>query len=316
VPEGNIINRDSPNKKHVTDATKNRESQQENCLSKIESMLADVLNLPDINPDIAYRLGKVSRTNPLSSRPILVRFAKLCDRNTVWSMRRNFQNTKIIVKEDLAPETEENRRILIPVLKGARQLEMSATLTRDTLIINKEKYTVNNLHKLPESLKPSNLATKSTDNEVFFWGEHAPLSNFNSQYPFHCDGKNFSCIEQLYSYKKAEHYKDEMAKIKILSTDNPLTHKRTNIVGFNTRDWSQVSSSIMKECLSPKAKTNPEWAQLLLNTGKKTLCEASPHDNYWGLGLGLNDTNLLKRDRWGKNKLGTLLMELRDSLKQ
>ena len=54
-----------------------------------------------------------------------------------------------------------------------------------------------------------------------------------------------------------------------------------------------------------KFTQNQKLKQLLLNTENKILREASPYDSYWGIGP----------DGKGKNKLGEILMRIREELK-
>ena len=48
----------------------------------------------------------------------------------------------------------------------------------------------------------------------------------------------------------------------------------------------------------------------LRQTGDKDMIVASPRDRNWGIGIGLKDEALLDQSKWGKNKLGTLLMKV------
>ena len=50
---------------------------------------------------------------------------------------------------------------------------------------------------------------------------------------------------------------------------------------------------------------NPQLRSLLLSTKNRMLVEDSPYDRYWGGG----------RDRKGRNRLGILLMEIRDEIR-
>jgi ribA/ribD-fused uncharacterized protein len=50
---------------------------------------------------------------------------------------------------------------------------------------------------------------------------------------------------------------------------------------------------------------DPELQVLLLSTGLRTLIENSPHDSYWGCG----------RDGKGENRLGVILMRVREDLR-
>lgn len=105
-----------------------------------------------------------------------------------------------------------------------------------------------------------------------------------------------------------------MAKQKIMSTENPAECKKTRIVGFNETQWQRVAPAIMKEGLYAKFMQNENLKLYLLNTKEKILCEASPKDNYWGIGIGLQEKDLLDKKKWGKNVLGKILMELREEL--
>jgi ribA/ribD-fused uncharacterized protein len=69
-------------------------------------------------------------------------------------------------------------------------------------------------------------------------------------------------------------------------------------------DWDKVKEEIMLSGLREKFK-NPDLRLLLISTGKKVLIENSPYDKYWGIGPNGK----------GKNRLGVLLMQLREELK-
>ncbi|OAQ97753.1 hypothetical protein LLEC1_00411 [Akanthomyces lecanii] len=55
--------------------------------------------------------------------------------------------------------------------------------------------------------------------------------------------------------------------------------------------------------------------QMLLATGTKELVEASPRDRIWGVGYSPEDAPA-KREKWGQNLLGKVLMEVREVLAQ
>ena len=70
-------------------------------------------------------------------------------------------------------------------------------------------------------------------------------------------------------------------------------------------DWDVIREDVMRHALRRKFE-HRELRALLLSTGNRPLIEASPFDRYWGAG----------RDGTGRNRLGVLLMELRDALRQ
>lgn len=69
-------------------------------------------------------------------------------------------------------------------------------------------------------------------------------------------------------------------------------------------DWENVKETIMKHALRQKFQ-HPELRSLLLSTKHRLLVEDSPYDRYWGVGS----------DRKGKNRLGVLLMEIREAIR-
>ena len=71
----------------------------------------------------------------------------------------------------------------------------------------------------------------------------------------------------------------------------------------------------MEKGLKEKFTQNPELAKFLTGTGDLLLAEASPSNRFWGTGIGLGKENTTKQQHWtGKNKLGLLLMTLRNEL--
>ena len=70
-------------------------------------------------------------------------------------------------------------------------------------------------------------------------------------------------------------------------------------------DWEEVKDEVMLQALRMKFSQNPEIAKELLATGDAILIEHTRNDDYWADG----------GDGSGKNKLGLLLMQVREELK-
>ncbi|WP_254567133.1 NADAR family protein [Oscillatoria sp. HE19RPO] len=71
-------------------------------------------------------------------------------------------------------------------------------------------------------------------------------------------------------------------------------------------DWETVKDDIMRRAVLKKFQTHDEIREILLGTGEEELVENAPHDYYWGCG----------KDGSGQNKLGQILMEVREILRQ
>ena len=70
-------------------------------------------------------------------------------------------------------------------------------------------------------------------------------------------------------------------------------------------DWEQVKDDVMEKAVLQKFKTHADIRDILLATGDEVLVENSPIDYYWGCG----------KDGSGKNKLGQILMAVRETLR-
>ena len=71
-------------------------------------------------------------------------------------------------------------------------------------------------------------------------------------------------------------------------------------------DWEQVKDGIMQRGVLKKFETHAKIREILLATGDELIIENAPKDYYWGCGY----------DGSGKNKLGQILMAVREILSQ
>jgi ribA/ribD-fused uncharacterized protein len=69
-------------------------------------------------------------------------------------------------------------------------------------------------------------------------------------------------------------------------------------------DWESVKDDVMRRAVLKKFQTHAVLKELLLSTGEEEIVENAPSDYYWGCG----------KDGTGKNKLGKILMEVRNYL--
>eukprot|EP01119_Soliformovum_irregulare_P024979 TRINITY_DN9107_c0_g1_i1.p1 TRINITY_DN9107_c0_g1~~TRINITY_DN9107_c0_g1_i1.p1 ORF type:complete len:173 (-),score=33.17 TRINITY_DN9107_c0_g1_i1:61-579(-) len=67
-------------------------------------------------------------------------------------------------------------------------------------------------------------------------------------------------------------------------------------------DWDTARDDVMRIALRHKFEQNPSLKAQLLSTEDAKIVEKNPRDGYWGYG----------KDGKGKNRLGEMLMELRD----
>ena len=141
---------------------------------------------------------------------------------------------------------------------------------------------------------------------IYFYSsadEYYEFSNF-SKHGFELKNKYWLTVEHYFQAQKfANHPQEELIRI-------ASTPKRAKQLG-STRsvplhaNWELVKEEVMKKALLAKFRTHDDLKTLLLNTGKDKLVENAPRDYYWGCGANGN----------GKNRLGKLLMEVREILR-
>ncbi|RSX50577.1 hypothetical protein D2E24_1963 [Bifidobacterium samirii] len=165
-----------------------------------------------------------------------------------------------------------------------------------------------------------------------FWNGEDWASNFYPA-PFIVDWREpdgsvrelrFECSEQWFMFRKAWRFCDLSAMDAVLRSGlRPYEYK---MIGRSVRDfdesvWDRESCGYMFEALMFKFSQNPGLAKRLLETGGRVLVECSPFDTVWGVGLGRQTEDGRIDDRWrdsrnwrGENRLGFLLMDVRDVL--
>lgn len=158
---------------------------------------------------------------------------------------------------------------------------------------------------------------KTTDKFVFFWGKEDIYSNFFF-HPFKHQELNFKWSEQAVMYRKAKFFgADEIAN-KILQAKTPKECKdfgRSRQIPFNETLWVENRERIYKEVLLDKF-SSPKLKEQILATKDKTLVEASPYDNIWGIKMSAEHPDAENPSKWkGLNLLGKVLMEVREELK-
>lgn len=150
----------------------------------------------------------------------------------------------------------------------------------------------------------------------FFW--NGPFSQWYSS-PFVIDGVKYNCAEQYMMAEKARVFKDKESERKIMKTKMPGEQKALGrkVKNFNVDKWNNVAKDIVYRASMAKFTQDEELKQILLDTGDRTLVEASPYDKIWGIGLHETDPYCLNRATWkGKNWLGEVLTQVKNDIRK
>ena len=113
-------------------------------------------------------------------------------------------------------------------------------------------------------------------------------------------------------YQKAILFNDIKIAEKILETRNVREQKMLGwqVSNFDDQLWKQEVIQIVFDGNKFKFSQNTE---LLISTRGKTIIEASPDDNIWGIGLSKSQEDSKDLMKWkGTSSLGIVLTELRE----
>lgn len=139
-------------------------------------------------------------------------------------------------------------------------------------------------------------------------GKFGGLSNMASGYSLFVNETNIANTEILYQACRFPLF--PKIQEEVISHSNPMEAKEISrkYIQYSRQDWDVVKFDIMKWCLQIKLLQNfGKFSDLLLSTDDTPIVEFSMKDSVWGAIPISRD--LLK----GKNALGRLLMEIRES---
>ena len=130
------------------------------------------------------------------------------------------------------------------------------------------------------------------------------FSNF-SAHPFTRGGQLWPTSEHYFQAQKFVGFSEHQDEIRLAATPMKAAEKGRERHRPLRKDWNAVRDDAMRCALAAKFAAHPELTELLLATGDETLIEKTTNDYYWGCGT----------EGTGKNRLGELLMELRNELR-
>lgn len=148
-------------------------------------------------------------------------------------------------------------------------------------------------------------------------GEYRNFSN-DSEHPIEIDGEKFPTVEHYFQAMKAKEFDDQEVYKKITSSKTPKAAKAAGkkVKNFATEVWDAKREAVMEKGVKAKFVQHPELRKELLETKDKIIGKADARNTFWGIGTGMSSDKAKHPTKWrGQNKLGKLLMEVRESLK-
>ena len=292
---------------------------------KIHRIISDTYNYQDEQSHLSAarcciirRCKRLGGPNPHRPRPISVEFESKKDVDAILEYKY-YLPKGIFADKEYCVDTERRRRILRPILCAAKMkpdLKLKSHMEYDKLVIDGKRYGMDHLDKLPQTISPINVSTKSNDKVFGFFGELCPLSNFHPANFIH-EGQSYHSSEQFIQHAKAQYFNDQETAQRILNAQSALACKQLGyyVKNFNQENWVDSIETLCKDGIRAKFEQNPSLPKVLLSTGDKTIVESSK-DNVWGTGIALFRWDCLNERLWSsKGKLGVLLMEIRDTHK-
>lgn len=145
------------------------------------------------------------------------------------------------------------------------------------------------------------------DNIIYFYrAKEEPygcFSNF-SAHIFELDGALWPTSEHYFQAQKfvGTAHAEEIRQARSAKQAAEIGRQRARPL---RTDWEEVKDAVMRRAVLKKFEAHSDIREILLATGDKLIIENSPTDYYWGVG----------GDRSGQNKLGQILMEVREILR-
>ena len=180
----------------------------------------------------------------------------------------------------------------------------------------------------PELLHAQKQPPLVTERYVFFFGYEGkkPEVCFQQWYPSPFQdpdsedektGKplSFHTSEQYIMYWKALLMGDDTTAEKILASKTPGEAKTLGreVSDFDQEVWDANCDGVVERANLLKFSQDERLRGILVATGDKEIVETSPNDRFWGIGFDTEHA-LGNEERWGENKLGKVLMRVREHL--
>ena len=168
--------------------------------------------------------------------------------------------------------------------------------------------------------QPLSIVLNPLNNDhIIYIDGHSPLSNHhttcikNGFDEFENDILSFHCAEQMYLYVMADFHSNIPLQDEIKETSNPFSFLSKKFEIEIEDGWYLICDDKMFEILLLKWLWDSSFREALDNDKTLIVCG---REGYWTCGLSLRLARVTKESEYpGNNRLGQMLMELRDFVK-
>ena len=214
---------------------------------------------------------RLGRYVPNRARPISAEFVRKEDIEFILS-KKTCLSKGVYADREYPAEIEKKRKILRPILTAAKhstKYKKQCRMENDLLVIKGKRYGVHELEKLPKSLKPVNITSRSNPTIFGYFGGLNPLSNFYPA-PFTYEGKTTIVVNNLYKVKKAKLFKDKGAlkHIEQSTTGHQCKMEGQTISKANQEEWARKAKDLCLPGICQKFVKNVTPHDLLLKRTK------------------------------------------------
>jgi ribA/ribD-fused uncharacterized protein len=128
----------------------------------------------------------------------------------------------------------------------------------------------------------------------------------------------YHCAKQALAAELAKTFKDDEKFREIMSAETPAEVSfDMEDVKASEQEWAEATKRILYDVQSAKFRQYPELQERLLATQNATIGAYQPNDTILGIGISLDHLHAKNPIHWkGQNLLGTVLMEIRSTLKK
>ena len=133
----------------------------------------------------------------------------------------------LYVNHEYPPHIKRNQdhlRLILWLAKNSSSYRDKCRLENDVLILNGNRYMIDDIANLLEEIAAYKSAQKVDDSRLAFQGEFSPFNNFHRS-PFTWNHQTFHCVEQFIQYQKVLMADDKLTADEILQWESAFEAK-------------------------------------------------------------------------------------------